>query len=197
MSADSVDPQASIAPLSAIPVALPAAGVHTLPYASGTLDAGIARRGRLLVTGRNQALPALCVKCNKPASGKPLRCKMTWHHPALYLTILAGLLIYVIVALIVQKSAVVHASLCERHRRRRRAGVLAGLAVFLVGIAWVIMSVQLADVAHVLLAALLILFGLVIVLIFQPVLRPVRIDDCFVWAKGCCDEFLAPFPHMP
>ena len=67
---------------------------------------------------------------NAPAEGYTKKFNLSWHHPALYLIVLAGVLIYVIVALIVRKTARVNIPLCPAHRAKRRNIILTGLGVF-------------------------------------------------------------------
>src|SRR6266446_5069294 len=46
----------------------------------------------LLVIRKGAVLPDRCVKCNAPAEGYRLKRNLAWHQPAIYLTILAGIL---------------------------------------------------------------------------------------------------------
>ena len=58
--------------------------------------------------------------------------QFSWHHPALYFTLLAGVLIYVIVALILTKRRWLSAPFCEQHKNHwlwRTAAALGGLAL--------------------------------------------------------------------
>ena len=51
-------------------------------------EAGVWRDGRLLVMHKSAQLPDRCVKSNQPADGRLLR-KMYWHHPLIFLSLLA------------------------------------------------------------------------------------------------------------
>ncbi len=129
------------------------------------------------------ALPDRCVVCNAPAGGYRLRKTFYWHHPAIYLAILAGALIYVILAMVVRKSARVELGLCEAHRARRRNGLIlawSGMAVGLVGL--------LAGAAY---GSGAMAIGGFVVLVALPIVGslmaraayPTRIDDRWVWLK--------------
>src|SRR3954468_23626244 len=55
-------------------------------------DAEVWEDNGLLVLRKNAVLPDRCVKCNAPAEGFRLRRNLSWHQPAIYLTIFIGLL---------------------------------------------------------------------------------------------------------
>ena len=86
------------------------------PY-RGTLaeQGGVWRDGETLIMQKTVRLPDYCIKCGVAANGSHHTRNLSWHHPALYLLILAGLLIYAIVALIVRKSAKIDISMCQDH----------------------------------------------------------------------------------
>src|SRR5689334_10194557 len=102
----------------------PAAGMSPLPAYGGppAINAsaswssdGVWRQNDGLVMHRAATLPDRCIKCNRPANGRVLTKRFAWHHPAWYLLIFAGLLIYAIAALIVRKQVVLHLPLCDEH----------------------------------------------------------------------------------
>src|SRR5437899_10396300 len=69
--------------------------------------------------GQEVYLTPLCEKCGQPATDKPVVKTFSWHHPALYLLIFFGVLVYVIVALIVRKTIRVGVPMCAQHKQRR------------------------------------------------------------------------------
>src|SRR5687767_13019351 len=88
----------------------PAGGASpVIPYAAplygqtGSAEAAW-RQGDLLVVRKGARLPHACVKCGLPGDGRPLRRTYYWHEPWVYITILAGLLVYVIIALVLRQS---------------------------------------------------------------------------------------------
>ncbi len=100
----------------------------------------IARDGQRLIIaaampGQTIPLPPPCVKCGAPANGKPVDKNFSWHHPALYLLILAGVLVYAIVAVIVRKSVRLRVPLCAQHAQRRSLAITLAWVIPLVGIA--------------------------------------------------------------
>jgi hypothetical protein len=67
---------------------------------------GAWREGDVLVLSKqHHVLPDRCVKCNAPAAGHRWEKRLYWHHPLIYLSLLAGALIYVVIALIARKEA--------------------------------------------------------------------------------------------
>lgn len=82
-------------------------------------------------------LPSVCAVCGEPADARK-RKTFSWHTPLAYLGLLAGLLPFIIIALILTKRMTVHVPLCERHRSHWlwRSFVVVGglLAIFALGI---------------------------------------------------------------
>jgi hypothetical protein len=97
------------------------------------------RHGALLIVARTVDLPDRCIKCNAPASFR-LRRTYYWHHPAIYITIFAGLLIYVILALVLRKSANVGVGLCPPCRDKRQRSIWIGLFVMLASVVMVLVT---------------------------------------------------------
>ncbi len=105
--------------------------------AGGSLEKTTAgRKGKRLVFVPGTDLGDACLKCGAATHGNRFVRKLRWHHPAYYLLIFfPGLLIYAIVALLVQKTATVHAPLCAVHRSKRRMLMAAAWGTFLVSAA--------------------------------------------------------------
>lgn len=155
------------------------------------------RKGKLLVTARQSHLPDRCIKCNAPVGKRPIKRTIYWHHPAIFVTIPAGLLIYVILALVLRKRAVVQFAVCRAHRTRHAAHVGISWLMVLGGIGLVITAIA-ADLPALALAGVAMFFaGLVYAVVTVPYLKPTQIDNSFAWLKGCCPEYLATFPEWP
>src|SRR5687768_2724452 len=71
---------------------------------------GLWRQGKLLVLRKNAPLPEICLKTSQPATRR-LKRSLHWHHPAVFLALLVNLILYVIIALILQKKATIHMAL--------------------------------------------------------------------------------------
>src|SRR6478735_23856 len=190
-------------PPNAPPPLPPAVLPYAVPLSNQSSAGGPWREGSLLVTTTFAQLPHVCVKCNVPvldgaAGGKRLTQKYTWHHPALYFLILPGVLIYAIVALVLQKKATVELSLCPAHNSRRVkwliftwVSVLGGLGLVAFGCAGGMGMAKNNDMwpAWTMLAgALIAIVGGIVAVINGRVLTPRRIDDRHAWFKGASPD---------
>lgn len=133
-------------------------------------------------------------------TGQPLKKKFYWHPPVFYVLIIISLIIYVIVALIVRKTATVQIGLCDQHASKRRTGIIVGWLLFFVGLAtmFAAMSAKGDTVAIFLLGGIgLMLAGAIVGIVMTQTLRPKKIDNFFAWFTGACPEFLAELPDSP
>ena len=169
------------------------------PFASGG-GQGIFRQGKYLVIHKGAELPDRCVKSNEPTDQR-LRRKLSWHHPAVYVALLANILLYVVLALLIRKTGDIRIGLAERFIRRRRRNmliawmlVLGGIVAFVVGLAnaggpqvsWLLVFGVVLGPLAVISGGLLGLFGC-------RVVYPKRITDEHIWLGGVCPEFLAEY----
>ncbi len=181
-------------PIPPQPIAY-ATPVQPLPNQSGYWA-----RGPQLITTTHCVLPERCVKCGQ-ASTRKLKRKFSWHEPWLYLTILAGVLIYAIIAIVLQKRAELHIGLCETHYRERTRRLLAAWGIVLLGIAVLVLAIM--AISHsfgaeyeeigligIPVSILLVIIGTVYGAIRVPVLRPTKIDDQYAYFKGAGAAFL-------
>lgn len=189
---------------SAIPLASRVTGEAAAPvvpvavgYAGFGGPGGVWRQGRTVVLSKGTSLPPRCFKCNAECDVRPYRRGLSWHHPAIYFTILAGLLVYVIIALIVRKKAVVQVFLCEHHRARRRRVIAAAWLAALGAIALLIHAINIAVIGLVSLALLVLVLAPACYIVMGQIMVPSKIDDYFVWLKGAGPAFLASLPDTP
>jgi hypothetical protein len=158
---------------------------------------GVWRLNRQIVLRPNTPMPDRCVKCNAPANGIRLKRQLSWHPSPYYLLIFIGLLIYVIVALIVRKQAVVHIGLCEAHRARRRFTIGSCWLAALAGIVAIFGGANLATGGGwlVLMGITGILAALVVGATAVPIVSAAKIDGELVWIRGAGREFLDSLPE--
>ena len=159
--------------------------------------------GKLLLVRKGAHLPDRCVKCNAPADGRRIKRAFSWHPPAYFLLVLAGLIIYVIVAIIVRQTITLQVGICYEHAARRRWGILVGWCSFLAGLALMGLSLMLESPEEL---QLLLCVGLAI-LVAGPIYGLWRsqivwvrkIDKEYAWIAGVCNEYLAQLPliEMP
>ena len=157
---------------------------------------GACRDGKTLIIPRGASLPASCVKCGQPAQ-TPWVKKFAWHTPWLYfLIIFPGLLIYAIVAMIVQKKIELKIPLCDFHHAERKRWMIIG-TICIVGCIPVGMIVSMALnfdawvgwlVGFVMLIASVVFFGM------SSLIKPTKIDDHAGEFKGAGEAFLNMLP---
>jgi len=154
------------------------------------------RQGAKLVVPRGAMLPAVCVKCGRMPADGTVKENLTWHHPAIYFLILAGVLAYGIVATILSKKMEVQVPICEFHRQRRmrfrRVGI--GLQLGCIPIAWAVGSVLDDGIAWGLLVFLALLIAGGVVFDSGRLLKPASIDAQRGVFKGTHEAFLAQLP---
>lgn len=173
------------------------------PVMSSTLQpmkGGLWREGNLLVMHKEATLPDRCVKSNQPCQRR-LRRNLSWHHPAISLSILAGVLIYIILAAILTKKATIQIGLSDEWFSRRRRRIATAWVIVLAGLAMVVLgfSAQNYSVSPLLVFGGFIspLIGLIFGTLTARMVAPKRITDQYVWIKGVHPDFLAELPPMP
>jgi hypothetical protein len=157
------------------------------------------RNVNILVMLPGSELPHRCVKCNEPADEPTKVRKVHWHAPAWYLLILLNIIIYAVVAAIVRKRALVAPGLCAAHKKRRRLGVAAAWIVLGLGLVLLFMgfSDQVSTPVVGAVGMLLILVSALVGIIASRILTARKIDENYVWLKGCGPEFLDSLPPLP
>lgn len=162
---------------------------------------GIFAVGKTLYVPRSAELPDVCVKSNRPSDFR-LKRKLHYLHPLIYLLILANLLIFIVVALIVQKSHTIHIGLTDEWRKRRLKRIalawllcLGGLAVFMFGIVVTSAPRPIPFAAWlIILGGLSFLSGLFVSISCRLVYAG-KIGKRYYALKGCHPDFVARFPH--
>ena len=159
---------------------------------------GLWQDGWILVMAKGADLPPRCIVCNAPATGKPLKRKLSWHASGWYLLVLFNLLFYVIAAMLVRKTATIHVGLCDRHRARRRMWIAIAWALVALCVALpfclapfgddAIFTGSLLIVPAILVAALIGIYG-------ARVVYAKKIDDVHAWVAGACPAYLADLPQ--
>lgn len=151
------------------------------------------RSGKTLVLLHGVQFPSRCVKCNGPAVEPVKPRKVYWHPPAWYLLILAGVLIYAIVALVVRKQATVTPGLCAQHRQRRLAWIAVGWLGPVVGI--LLMAAGGGELVAV--GVIVALLSVVLGMSKAQIVAATRIDEWYVHLNGCGEAFLSGLPQLP
>lgn len=162
---------------------------------------GLWRKGKILVMRRNAQLPNRCVKSNQPTDLR-LQRNLQWHHPMIALTILIGLLVYIILAVILTKKATIHIGLSDEWFAKRRQAILIGwvtaLGSIALGVIGIVMVDQVPACGWLILVGFITFFvGIIYGAVCARMVSPSRIDDEYVWLKGVCPEYLAELPDWP
>lgn len=155
---------------------------------------GVWRDKSTLVMSRDAQLPDRCVKCNIPTTGR-LKRKLSWHHPALFLIILVALLIYLIIAMVLRKSATIEIGLCDEHQAKRRRNIMIawGLAAF--GAFGLFMGAAMEEGAYAFIGFLALVAAVIFAIVAVRIVVPAKIDDKFVWIKGVNKDYLNELPQ--
>jgi len=168
----------------------PAPGLGDDPWA------GLWRQGNVLVMHRTARLPDVCVKSNQPATRRLMR-KLSWHHPALALSVLIAVPLYLVLALVFTKRATIEIGLTEEWfaRRRRRllfTWIIVLLAVVLFFGALLTMGPASGPAPGVALALSILLFlaGIIYGNFACRMVWPQRITDQYIFLRGVSREFL-------
>ena len=156
--------------------------------------ATIWRNKSTLVMTKQAPLPNRCVKCNVYTDQR-LKRKLTWHHPVLYLLILASILIYAIVAMVVRKTATVDVGLCPEHLATRKKNLAITWALGLLCVGSFAFALITDDLISVVLGFALIIATPIYGIVTLRVVAPTRIDDQLVWLKGVNPEYLQELPE--
>jgi hypothetical protein len=146
---------------------------------------------------KQAGFPDRCVKCNASAGGYQLKRKLSWHPPAYYFAILVNLLLYIVLALFVRKTAVIHVGLCPTHRRRRGRVIIACWTLFFASIAGCASGIGRDMPAMMLVAPVLVFAAIFTAIVGSQVVRPSKIDDRYVRLAGVHRSFLDTLPRWP
>jgi len=150
----------------------------------------VRREGRTLVVARDGTLPGRCIRCGAAGDGAPITRRLTWHHPALYLLLLLGVIPYIILALSVQKRTRVTMSVCARHRAIRRRSLWGAWTLLAASIATGVAAIALEDGAVGALAVLMLIAAPVLGICGRRLVTASGIDGHHVRATGAGRGFL-------
>ena len=148
----------------------------------------------VLVMTKQAPLPDRCVKCNAPTHHR-LKRNLSWHHPALYILIVGGFLFYLLLALLLRKTATISVGLCETHSASRKRDIFITWMLVLLSLGSFYFAVA-ADEMNLLLVGVILFLGAVIYGIIKArVVAPQKIDDQYVWLTGVNANYLKQFPE--
>ena len=159
--------------------------------------AGYGRSGKELhVRAGGQPPMDRCVKCGDVPTSAPL-ITFSWHTPLIFLSIFAGVVLYLILALLLRQSVSFRVGLCQRHASLRRAwsvGAWIGLVAFLGG--FFVAAAMESGIP----LLVVNLPGLILAIVgsrLATTLRPIVIRDGVGHFTGACPSYLESIPAMP
>jgi len=165
----------------------------SLPHPTHNMPT-IWRSKSVLVMAKQAPLPKRCVKCNAPTQ-LTLKRNLRWHHPALYLVIFAGVLLYFILSLVLSKSATIHVGLCETHAATRKRDMLITCLLVLLSFGCFFLAAAAEEMSFVLVGIFVLLGAIIYGIVRARVVAPQKIDDHYVWLAGVDDDYLKQFPE--
>jgi len=152
------------------------------------------RSKSVLVMTKQAPLPDRCVKCNAPTHHK-LKRNLRWHHPALYILVVGGLLFYFILALVLSKRATINVGLCETHAAARKRDILITWMLVLLSFASFYFAAATEEMSLLLVGLALFLGAVIYGVVKTRVVAPQKIDDHYVWLTGLNANYLEQFPE--
>lgn len=158
---------------------------------------GCWRAGKYIVVPAGFDLPDRCVKCNAPAIAPTKSRTLYWHHWGFYLLILINIVVYALIAFFARKKVRVSPGLCERHKLRRTASLVAawgGLAMIVVAL---LTSKQLASSDAVGWLCLVGLISIIAGVVGARILYATRIDASHARLGGSGRAFRESLPAAP
>ena len=166
------------------------------PHCRELLDA-VWRDGKKLIMVKTATLPDRCVKSNQPAETY-LKRNLSWHPSWVYVLALSPI-IYIIVALLIRKTATISIGLSDEWARKRRTILATAWSLALVGIGIVIAGFALlkGDVPmYTLCGGLVLTIGAAIYgAVAGSLVTTAKITDQYVWLNGVCEEYLEELPE--
>ena len=149
------------------------------------------RSGNVVVSVKNGSVfPDRCLKCNAPTNGKLMRRTLYWYPPWVIIVLIASVLIGLIVAMIVRKTAVVEIGICDAHRKKRIRNITIGTVLMIACLILLIISAINESGIGAIFSLVGFIAGIVF-LVMARLLTVQKIDDNHVWIKGACQPYLS------
>jgi hypothetical protein len=180
------------------------------PFASPTTDAArgrdkdsspCTRRGKFLITRGGGDLPARCVVCNTDEELVTKSYRLAYYPPIIYLGLVFGLFPVLILAMLLQRTTTIRASVCDEHRPRWTTRLYIFLGSVLLGAGMIALGGQLNNEATGYLLGggiIVVVIGFFIAMLSGSLISAKKITrDGEVWVAGCREAFLDTFPAAP
>jgi len=160
-------------------------------------DEKIWRWGELLVMSKRARLPDRCVKSNQP-TGLRFKRSLSWHHPANFLALCIGILVYFFLAVVLRKTAKIEVGLSKEWFSRRRWALALGWLFGLGSLSLIPLGIQLNDPDlvgwFVVVGIVGALVALVLASMRASIVTPYKITNKHIFLKGVHPDYLATLP---
>jgi hypothetical protein len=167
------------------------------PMGYGAQAAGVWRDGKKLVMHKQAFLPDRCVKCNAPTNGAYLHRKLSYLHPACKITILFGLIgwiIYAILSATLKKKAEVDFGLCEQHVGSRKTNMVIGWAMVIFGVLLTVLAFATEKGGVIFLGIAMLIAGAIVASMAIGIVTVTKMDDNYIWMTRVNQDYLSNFP---
>lgn len=173
------------------PFATPQADLSFTPNAAAGA-ANAYRDGELLVISRSGAsLPDVCVKTGAP-TGERLQRKLHWYPQWTYLFLLFNAIIFIIVAMIVRKTADLDFALCAEARDERKKHMFIGLGI--IGLGVLLFFGAGVSPFFIIAGAIVLFIGIIYMAVKSRLVWPTKMDKEWAWVKGVNPRVLSELP---
>ena len=153
------------------------------------------RDGKWVVMPLEASLPRRCVKCNGEADEPTKQRTLYWHPGWVYLLLFVALLIFIIVAIVTRKKAVVDPGLCREHKRARVNAIATAWVGVFVAFSLPFMFAGTEYIGPAIWACVLLLIAVIVyAMVHGRVVYAKRIDDEEVRLGGCGEAFRDSLP---
>lgn len=174
--------------------------VQAQPVPAGP-QATMWRKGNMLVMYKLAPFPPdVCILSNQQATRK-LRRNLQWHPQWIGLLVLIAVPLYIIVSMIMRKTAKLDIPLSEAWYQRRITRMFIAWGSVLAAFISMGLGIALADnpIAPLFFLSFfgLLLFGIFFGIFSCRLVHPDRIDDNYVWLKGVHPDYLNRLPQWP
>jgi hypothetical protein len=156
---------------------------------------GVWREGDRMVVSAGAELPDRCVKTDLPADGQWADIRLRWHHPALFLLLILGIVVYFIMAYYMSTSVIVRVGITEsvlstgRWTRNFVSTLVLGGGVLCVA------GVVAHDPALLWTAGVLLVLAIPVFLLRPKIIWATRMERGYVWIAGVHPDYLARLPQ--
>jgi hypothetical protein len=164
-------------------------------------ESGIWRDGNQLVMTHDAELPYVCIKTNRPADVWLPRT-VSWYPKWTLVLLPLGLLVWLIVAGLLRRQAMIRVGLCESRRVGRVwtivlawGGVVLGLGLLILG---AVLEKRQPEAAWLIPVGIVLFFASAIVGATLPtIVSAAYLNEDHIWLKGVHPDYLARFPEFP